>query len=440
VGHPELDLASVSLCSPLLLLRALCVNLFTFPRYNIYSMLSFDSARQLVIAQSKSQVHPRPTLSLPVSDALGHILAQEIRSDREYPPFHRSTRDGYAVRAADATPGASLRCIGEIKAGDTVTEPLPPGACIQIMTGAAVPPSADAVVMIEFTSRSNDIVTFDRPTQPSQNIVARGSEAHAGDLVLPPGLRLGFAELAVAAQVGATTIPCHKKPRVAILSTGDEVVPITETPGPFHIRNSNTVSLAAQIELAGGVPVPLVNALDRVDDLSAKIEHGLRDDILVLSGGVSMGKYDLVESVLKGLGAEFFFDAVAIRPGKPTVFGRCRNTLVFGLPGNPVSTMVTFQLFVIPAIDILSGAEPRPLPLLEATLAEPLQERSGLTHFLPARLEWSASTPKVSPLRWQGSGDIAALTHSNCFLVVPSDRPSILAGEKVSVLPRFDVL
>jgi molybdopterin molybdotransferase len=233
---------------------------------------------------------------------------------------------------------------------------------------------------------------------------------------------------------------------VAILSTGDEVVPITETPGPFHIRNSNTVSLAAQVRLAGGEPVPLVNALDRVDDLSAKIEQGLREDILVLSGGVSMGKYDLVEGVLKGMGAQFYFDAVAIRPGKPAVFGRCRDTLVFGLPGNPVSTMVTFQLFVTPAIDVLGGAEARPLPLLEATLAETVREKTGLTHFLPARLEWlgankNAVTPaSVRALRWQGSGDIAALSHANCFLVVPADRQDILAGEKVFVLPRGDVL
>jgi molybdopterin molybdotransferase len=254
--------------------------------------------------------------------------------------------------------------------------------------------------------------------------------------------------LAVAAQVGATALRCYKKPRVAILSTGDEVVPITETPSPFQIRNSNTVSLAAQIRIAGGEPVPLINALDRVDDLSSKIEQGLREDILVLSGGVSMGKYDLVESVLKGMGAEFFFDTVAIRPGKPAVFGRCRNTLVFGLPGNPVSTMVTFLLFVIPALDVLSGSEPRPLPLLEAALAEPLQENPSLTHFLPARLEWPSSvaptssrlSAEVHPLRWQGSGDIAALTQANCFLVVPPERPQISAGEKVSILPRLDVL
>jgi molybdopterin molybdotransferase len=403
-------------------------------------MLSFEDARQLVITQTKTHATTRPALTLPVSDALGYILAQEVRSDREYPPFDRSTRDGYAVHANEAQQRASLRCIGEIKAGDTVSEPLATGSCVQIMTGAAIPPGADAVVMIEFTRREDDTVTFDRPAQHGQNFVPRGSEARAGDLALSPGLRLGFAELAVAAQVGTTMLRCHKKPRVAILSTGDEVVPINETPGPFHIRNSNTVSLSAQIRLAGGEPVPLVNALDRADDLSAKIQQGLREDILVLSGGVSMGKYDLVEPVLKGLGAEFFFDAVALRPGKPTAFGRCGNTWLFGLPGNPVSTMVTFQLFVIPAIDIVNGAAARPLPLFQATLAEPVQEKPGLTHFLPSRLEWHGQNPQVRMLPWQGSGDISALTRASCFLVVPADRPDISAGEKVSVLPRFDVL
>jgi molybdopterin molybdotransferase len=403
-------------------------------------MLSFQDARQLVIARVKTGAGPRPTLALAVSDALGYVLAQEIRTDREYPPFDRSTRDGYAVRSSEASQGTSLHRVGEIKAGDTVSSPLAAGTCIQIMTGAAVPPGADAVVMIEFTRQTHDLVTFDRPTTPGQNVVPHGSEARAGALALSPGRRLGFAELAVAAQVGAVTLRCHKKPRVAILSTGDEVVPITATPGPFHIRNSNTVSLTAQVRLAGGEPIPLVNALDRVDDLSAKIEQGLQEDVLVLSGGVSMGKYDLVESVLKGMGAEFFFDAVAIRPGKPTVFGRCRNTLVFGLPGNPVSTMVTFQLFVIPALDILNGSDPRPLPYLEANLAEPLKEKHGLTHFLPAYLEWRGAAPQVRALTWHGSGDISTLTRANCFLIVPADRPDIPAEEKVSVLPRLDVL
>ena len=403
-------------------------------------MLPFADARRLVITKTKAHAGVRPTIALPISDALGHILAREIRCDREYPPFHRSTRDGYAVVAAEARQGAALRCTGEIKAGDSITEPLPSGTCMQIMTGAAVPARADAVVMIEFTRRDRDTVTFDRAAQPGQNIVPRGSEAHAGERALAAGLRLGFAELAVAAQVGVTTVECHRKPRVAILSTGDEIVPVSETPGPFQIRNSNIVSLAAQVRLAGGEALPVGNALDRVDDLSAKIAQGLREEVLVLSGGVSMGKYDLVESVLKSLGAEFSFDAVAIRPGKPTVFGRCRNTVIFGLPGNPVSAMVTFQLFVIPALDILSGTEPRPLPLLDATLAEPLEENPNLTHFLPARLEWQNSAATVAALRWQGSGDIAALTRANCFLVVPQERSQISVGERVSVLPRLDVL
>lgn len=403
-------------------------------------MLTFSAARDLVIAQASRHFASHPAISLPVSDALGHILAEEIRTDREYPPFNRSTRDGYAVHSAEAAAGRSLRCVGEIKAGDCVLERLVPGTCIQIMTGAALPPGSDAVVMIEFTRRDGDIVSFERATQAGQNFVPQGSEAHAGDVALSPGLRLGFAELAVAAQVGHSTLRCHRKPRVAILSTGDEVVPITDIPGPFHIRNSNSVSLAAQVQLAGGEPAPLGNALDRVDDLSAKIEVGLREDILVLSGGVSMGKYDLVESVLKGMGAEFFFDAVAIRPGKPAVFGRCGDRLVFGLPGNPVSTMVTFQLFVVPAIDILSGAQPRALPLLEATLGEPVKEKPGLTHFLPAQLTWHSSRAHVRVLRWQGSGDISAMIQANCFVVVPADRHDIQAGETVSVLSRSDVL
>jgi molybdopterin molybdotransferase len=403
-------------------------------------MLSYADARQLVIRESKNHAGARPTVTLEIADALGYVLAEEIRCDRDYPPFHRSTRDGYAVQASEASEGGRLRCVGEIKAGDTVSEALESGTCIQIMTGAAVPPSADAVVMIEFTRRSGDSITFERPTPAGQNIVRKGSEAHAGDVALQPGTRLGFAELAVAAQVGASRVRCQKKPRVAILSTGDEVVAISETPGPFHIRNSNTVSLTAQVRLAGGEPVPLANARDRVEELSAKVELGLREDILVLSGGVSMGKYDLVESVLKSMGAEFFFDAIAIRPGKPAVFGCCGKTLIFGLPGNPVSTMVTFQLLVIAAMDVLSGMEARPLPLVEATLAENLREKAGLTHFLPARLDWSRSTPQVGVLWWQGSGDVSALNRANCFVVVPSDRPDIAAGERVSVLPRLDVL
>jgi molybdopterin molybdotransferase len=403
-------------------------------------MLTYEQARQKVIEQVSQKKGPRATFGISVWNALGHVLAQEVKSDRAYPPFDRSTRDGYAVRAAEAKSGAKLRVVGEIKAGDTVTEPLAPGTCVQIMTGAAVPQGADAVVMIEHTRAEGGTILFERDAQLDQNIVPRGSEGAAGQVILSTGIRLGYAELALAAQVGAVQLQCAKKPRVAILSTGDEVVSVEKTPGPFQIRNSNSVSLAAQVRLSGGEPVLLGNAADRTDDLREKIQRGLKEDILVLSGGVSMGKYDLVESVLKEVGAEFYFDAVAIRPGKPVVFGRCGETFVFGLPGNPVSTMVTFELFVTPALDLLSGAEARPLPLVEARLGEALHEKPGLTHFLPARLEWKAANAEVRALKWQGSGDIAALAKANCFLAVPADKAEVQTGEPISVLLRKDVI
>jgi molybdopterin molybdotransferase len=403
-------------------------------------MLTFEEARKKVIEQVGKGKGPCGTAAVSVWDGLGLVLAQGVETDREYPPFDRSTRDGYAVRSKEVIPGAQLECVGEIKAGDTVSEALAAGTCLQIMTGAAVPAMADAVVMIEQTSREGDVVRFERAAQPGQNIVPRGSEAAAGRTILTAGMRLGYAELALAAQVGAVQLECARRPRVAILSTGDEVVLIDETPGPFQIRNSNGVSLAAQVRIAGGEPVVLGSAADRVEDLGEKIERGLKEDALVLSGGVSMGKYDLVESALKAMGAQFFFDAVAIRPGRPAVFGLCQGKPVFGLPGNPVSTMVTFELFVVPAIDLLSGAEARPLPLVEARSAEGMKEKPGLTHFLPARVEWRGGGPEVKALKWQGSGDIAALGMANCFLVVRADRENIAAGESVSVLLRKDIV
>jgi molybdopterin molybdotransferase len=403
-------------------------------------MLTHEQARQSVIEHLQTKKSPRATTVVSVWEAMGYVLAQQIKTDREYPPFDRSTRDGYAVRAADATNGADLRVAGEIKAGDTATTALARWTCMQIMTGAALPPGADAVVMLEHVQREGDKIRFDRDTHPGQNFVPRGSEAKSAQTILTPGTRLGFAEVALAAQVGQTELLCAAKPRVAILSTGDEVVLVDQKPGPFQIRNSNSVSLAAQTKLAGGEPVLLGNAPDRADVLRAKIERGLREDVLVISGGVSMGKYDLVEIVLKDLGAEFYFDAVAIRPGKPAVFGRCRDTYVFGLPGNPISTMVTFELLVTAAIDLLNGAEARALPLVQARLGEALKENPGLAHFLPARVQWQESTPEVKPIAWQGSGDVAALARANCFLVVPADREEIAAGETVSILLRKDVV
>jgi len=403
-------------------------------------MLTYEQARQTVVEKISEEKGPRTTEQIRVGDALGYVLAQEVKTDREYPPFNRSTRDGYAVFAADVKPGTTLKCTGEIKAGDRVTKELWAETCVQIMTGAALPSGADAVVMIEHTSRDGDQVRFERAAASGQNFVPRGSEARAGQTLLTPGMRLGYAELALAAQVGAAELKCAQKPRIAILSTGDEIVPVESVPGRFQIRNSNSVSLAAQVRLAGGKPILLGNAMDREDDLQSKIRRGLQEDLLVLSGGVSMGKYDLVEKVLRGMQAEFYFDAVAIRPGKPAVFGKCGETFVFGLPGNPVSTMVTFELFVAPAVDLLSGADARPLPLVHARLGEALNERAGVTHFLPARLEGQGGQFEVKTLKWQGSGDVAALGKANCYVVVPAEAEKIDAGESVTVMLRRDVL
>jgi molybdopterin molybdotransferase len=418
-------------------------------------MISYLRARQIIVEQITKQNASLGVESVELAAAHGRVLARVVLADRDYPPFDRSTRDGYAARAADVHEGAALSCVGEIKAGDVPVISINAGECLQIMTGAAVPSGADAVVMIEHTSRVGNAVTFSRAARTGQNFVPRGSEIKTGQTVLAVGTRVGYAECAQAAQVGAATLECFRRPRVAILSTGDEIVPFAAMPGPFQIRNSNAVSLAAQVRIAGGEPVLLGNAADRESDLRQKISAGLREDILILSGGVSMGKYDLVEVVLREMDAEFFFDAVAIRPGKPAVFAICNGVPVFGLPGNPVSTMVTFELFVVPAIDLRSGAAARPLPVVEAALAEDLNEKPGMTHFLPARLEWTESesvrntadsvaekpvTATVKALRWQGSGDIAAMVQANCYLVVAAELSHVPAGTRMPVILRKDVV
>ena len=398
-------------------------------------MLSYQQAREMVISRLAAYTQEPRTEFIPLLAAHGRILAETILSDRDYPPFNRSIRDGYAVRAADTHPGATLRCFGELKAGDTPSTSVERGTCIQIMTGAALPSGADAVVMIEHTQRNVDTVTLDRAVQAGQHVVPRGSEQATNKTLLTKGSRLGFAQIAASAQVGAAQLTVYTKPRIAILSTGDEVVDFAAIPGPFQIRNSNSASLAVQVSALDAEPVLLGNAKDAHEDLRAKIAAGLQSDALILSGGVSAGKYDLVEPVLREFNAETVFDAVAIRPGKPVVFAICQGKPVFGLPGNPVSTMVTFELFVRPAVDILSGTDPSPLPFVEAVITQRLSEKPGLTHFLPATLEYG-DFARVTPLSWQGSGDIIAMSRANCLLVVPPDRENIGPGERVHVLPR----
>jgi len=404
-------------------------------------VLSFGEARQAVEQYASTLAASEPEL-LSLTDAVGLVLAEELRADRDFPPFPRSTRDGYAVRAADVgTVPAGLRCIGEIKAGATLEDSaitLNSGETAEIMTGAPVPSGADAVVMVEYTARKGDSVTVQRPLQAGENVVPAGSEAREGSTIVARGSRITHATVAVAAAVGRPEIAVYRRPRVAILATGDELVDINLPPGPNEIRNSNSYSLAAQVYSAGGDPTILPIALDRADELAILIRKGLAADLLLITGGVSLGKHDLVELVLASLEARFFFTGARIQPGKPVVFGEValkeKTTPFFGLPGNPVSTMVTFQLFVRPVLDALSGAKPQPLPFAQAKLKSQLATKTGLTRFLPARLGGTLEQPEVELVRWQGSGDLMAVSQSNCYLVVPPDRERFAAGEAMTVL------
>lgn len=405
------------------------------------ALLPYREARDKVVQVVGANRRRTQRETIDLGHAFGRILAEPVFADRDYPPFHRSTRDGYAVRAADASaPGARLECIGEVRAGGSFDGAVGSGQCIEIMTGAGVPSGADAVVMIEQTRRAGNTITLERSAQPGQNIVNRGQEAAANSLMLRLGTRLGYVELALAAQAGKIHLEVSARPRVAILSTGDEVVDIDSAPGPLQIRNSNGLALETMVSLVGGEPVPLGNARDEVDVLRQKMERGLQEDMLVLSGGVSMGKYDLVEQVLESLGAKFHFTGVALRPGRPAVFATCQGKPVFGLPGNPVSTMVTFELLVLPAIDLLGGTSARPLPIFRAKLAAGVHEKPPLAHFVPARVEWSSGEPCVTQLPWHGSGDVLTLASANGFLVVGPERFEFAAGDWVDVLPRRGAL
>lgn len=406
-------------------------------------MLSYEAARAKVIEVLQSHPLPNPPATETVNiaenpaAALGRALGENILADRNYPPFNRSTRDGYAVRAADApTAGVKLKLIGESRAGVPFNGALEAGTAVRIMTGAPLPRGANSVMMLEHATVEGDTVSFDKPASLSSHYVLEGQESRVGETVVPRGKRLGYAELAMATQVGRSSVVLANEPRVAILSTGDELISTDQAPSRFQIRNTNTISLAAQVYLAGGEPVLLGNAPDEAVALREKILEALKSDIVIITGGVSVGRYDLVEQVLKDMGAEFFFDGIAIRPGRPAVFGYCNGKPVFGLPGNPVSTMVTFEIIVVPAIDILSGHSAGPLPLFEATLSHALNERPPLAHFVPARVSWPNGVPTVEAIHWEGSGDIGAVVKGNCFLAVHESKLQFAAGERAKVLLR----
>jgi molybdopterin molybdotransferase len=426
------------------------------------SILSFEEARHTV-EQHAAQVHSAATEKIELLKSAGRVLAEEIHADRDFPPFPRAARDGYAVRSSDLRQlPARLQVIAEIKAGASANQLLKnlvPGQAAAIMTGAPAPAGADAVVMVEYTSRDGDEVEITKGIGSGDNIVPPGSEARQGCLLLSPGTRLAEAAIAALASVGKSQVTVYAKPRVAVLATGDEIVGIDSQPGPTQIRNSNSYSLAAQILAAGGQPVLLPVAPDEPARLTELIESGLRYDLLLLAGGVSMGKYDLVEEVLEDFQAEFFFAGAQIQPGRPIVFGRVvtppplpvlvgashpsppsrgpsKTTYFFGLPGNPVSTMVTFELFARPLMEALAGMTPRKLVFTRARLKSDLKTKTGLKRFLPGILSGEFEDAEVELAPWHGSGDIAATARANCYIVIPPDRERIPADEWVPVLVR----
>lgn len=402
------------------------------------TVLSFEDARH-VVEQHAAQLNSSSKELVELLDSHGRILAESVSADRNFPPFRRVARDGYAVIASDLRfVPATLTVIGEIRAGAAIGSipSLTSGHAVSIMTGAPAPDGADAVVMVEYTSCQENQVEITQRVVAGENIVDIGSEAKRGDVLLKAGVRMDQAAISVAASVGKARLLVYEKPKVAVLSTGDEIVDIDSQPGASQIRNSNSYSLAAQIQDAGGEPILLPIAPDEPDRLRELVSEGLEADLLLLAGGVSMGKYDLVEQVLTELGAEFFFTGAKIQPGKPIVFGKVDNKYFFGLPGNPVSTMVTFELFVRPALDALAGAIPRKLPFLRARLKSGIRVKTGLKRFLPANLSGEFENVEVELAQWHGSGDIAAQARANCYIVISPDEHSLMAGEWVPVLMR----
>jgi len=398
-------------------------------------MHSYHEALTIIREQVTGRAVAPPTENLRLDHALGRVLAEDVPADRDYPPFHRSTRDGFAVRSPDlGSLPALLTLRGEVRAGEHFTGKIGPGECVAIMTGAPLPSGTDAVVMLEYAHVEGTTVKIERTAIPRENIVEQGSEAPKGTIVLRRGRRLGAGEIGLLASVGKAHVRVVLPPQVAILPTGDEVVPVDHRPEWYQIRNSNALALAGQVRAAGGTPLILPIAPDDQKKLRRLVEDGLHSDLLLLSGGVSKGKYDYVRQVLQELGAEFFVEGVAIRPGKPLAFGRVKEKWFFGLPGNPVSTYVTFELFARPAMALIGGGEFENPIYLRARLAEPFQQNLDLTVFMPARVESREGDPVVKLVGWQGSGDLVGVASANCFLVIHPEQTNLETGDWVDVM------
>jgi molybdopterin molybdotransferase len=406
---------------------------------------SFDEALEIVLGKA-SGVGRDATQEESLLDCGNRVLAEVVVADRDQPPFDRSARDGFAVKTKEALGGVELAVIGQVRAGEMWSgKDLEHGTAIEIMTGAPVPAGADAVVMVEHVERPAgpaDVIRLAGAMQSGENIVPRGSEAGVGERVLAVGTVIEGAEIALAAACGYSSLTVFRKPTVAIVATGDELVELDVVPELQQIRNSNSYGLAALVDRAGGAAVRLRIAPDRRDELENIIKTARGYDLMLLSGGVSMGKYDLVEEVLASRGAEFFFTGVRMQPGKPLVFGRLPADgefparFFFGLPGNPVSAQVTFHCFVAPMLRAMCGAGVHAPNFAQATLGEDVAGKAGVMRVLPARLTADRVRPEVRLVRWQGSGDLAANARANCYAVLPPEKERFTAGDVITVLLR----
>jgi molybdopterin molybdotransferase len=381
-------------------------------------------------------VKPLPAeTAILMPQTLGLVLAEDIVSDLDMPPFDKAMMDGFALRTADLRDGkAELTIVEEIHAGKTPTVEVKAGQASRIMTGAPIPAGIDAVVMIERCEIAGAKVRVNDPKlTPGQNVLARGREMRVGETVLKAGARLRPQEFGLLATVGCTAVMVRPAPRVAIVSTGDELVAPSQKPGIGQIRNSNGPMLMAQVARAGGVPKFLGIARDEPDHLRDLIAEGLLADVLILSGGVSAGKLDLVPIVLADLGVKALVHKVAMKPGKPILFGIKGETLVFGLPGNPVSTLVGFELFVRPALRGMLGLTPGPC-WVKATLTKDYPFRTDRPTYHPARLQLTDTGWTVEPAAWFGSPDLRGMTTANAFVLLPDGDHAHRAGQTLMVL------
>lgn len=395
-------------------------------------MISVHQALEIVL----EQVQPLGVERVALDQALGRVLAEEVRADLDLPPFDRARMDGYALRSEDAAAvPATLRVIGEVAAGTEFTQPVKAGEAVKIFTGAPMPPGADAVQKVEVTEAFEERVIIKEPVRPGQFVTEKASEVARGQVISRPGRLIGPAEMAVLASFGYADPAVGLRPRVAVMSTGTELVEVSETPHGGQIRNSNSYTIASYAQRAGAIVRVLASVEDRPQATRAALLAACDNvDVVITSGGVSMGDYDLVKAALKEIGAEIYFDKVIVRPGKPVVFARREGVFFFGLPGNPVSTSVTFNLFARPAIRRMLGhSSPAPASF-HAVALKPIQDSSNRRSYLPGRLLFQDGRVCVESLKWGGSSDLVAFMEANALIVVPEEAHDVSAGALVEVI------